>query len=372
MRIRIYIQPDTKDAFWAKLSQKAVAAEILHKRYTPVYIEAPTAADIDFDKVFDEGEKRVLLYIGYSVQKTPADLSFLAENGIHTLLLNYGFPFLSSSCSRVLLNYRDTIEKCIAYLVANGRGRIALFGINPSSSTDRLKEQYFSEHPRGRGEGHSRDVYYNYASIGDCYADFSAHCAAYNAVICANDITALTLLRRLKADGVRVPEDMYIMSCGITTMLAERPTTSITTVSADLSEIGTQAVFTYAMLMKNPGDISLTVRIAPKLTVRASTDFAPDPKPDALSQQAAFPTLFDFYADPIAQNFFSAENLLLGSDELDHGILDGILAGDTYPVIAERLFTSENVISYRIKRMCRLTGCTKKSELIELLKPYID
>ena len=35
-----------------------------------------------------------------------------------------------------------------------------------------------------------------------------------------------------------------------------------------------------------------------------------------------------------------------------------------------QLFTSENVISYRIKRMCKTTGCTKKAELVALLAPY--
>ena len=82
-------------------------------------------------------------------------------------------------------------------------------------------------------------------------------------------------------------------------------------------------------------------------------------------------SVVNFYEDPDAQNFIHAESLLLSCDELDQGILDGILAGETYPSIAERLFTSENVISYRIKRMCKIAGCKKRSELIDLLSPFL-
>ncbi len=263
------------------------------------------------------------------------------------------------------------MQKSISYLVANRHDRIALFGVNPNSSTDMLKDQYFAEYLRECGGSPSRDIYYNYGSISSCFAQFFENHTDYNAVICANDVTALTLLRLLKENGVHVPKELYITSCGGSTLLTERSTPTVTTIAADQYEIGRQAILTYANLMKNPCDIAMTVKVAAKLNIRGSTDFAPDPGIDIFSPQiTAYPNV-DFFADPDAQSALNVETLLSDSDELDLGILDGILDGETYPSIAERLYTSENVISYRIKRMCKITGCQKKSELVALLTPYM-
>lgn len=371
LRIKIFIQPESKESFWARLSQKAVSAEILRKRYTPEYIDAESVRDIDLDKVFDSDEKRVLLYIGYSAESTPDELHFLAEKGVHTLLLNYEFAGFSGTSSRVLLNYRDAMEKCICYLRSNGKEKIALFGVNPSSTPDTLKKEVFVEYMCAEGKSADEHIYYNDASIEKCFSDFFGSGEKYDAVVCANDVTAITLLRRLLDAGIRVPEEVYIISCSCSTMLAERTSPTLTSVTADQQEVGVQAVATYVSLVKNPCDIALTVRIGAKLVVRESTALAENkggyvfPHIDSSREANAF------YNDPIAKKFFSTEYLLLNCDDLDFGIIDGILAGDTYPKIADRLFTSENVISYRIKRMCKLTKTSSKAELIELIAPYL-
>lgn len=371
MQIKIYIRPEFKDTFWTKLSLKALAAEITRKRYTAEYLAVESVNDIDFDKVYATDEKRLLLYVGHSVAGTPADLKFLTDHGVHVLLFNYESEVLGGNCSKVLLNYRDGMQKSIGYLTANRHDRIALFGINPNSATDLLKDAYFLEYLRERGGNPTRDIYYNYGSITGCFSRFAENHADYNAVICANDIVALALMQNLKKIGVRVPEDMYVTACGGSSIISTVANTTITTVSADQYELGRQAVLTYAYLFKNPCDVALTVKVEAKLTPRASTAFAPDAHVDLPTSLAKQVPNVDFYDDPVIQNIFSVEALLLSCDELDRGILDGILAGETYPSIAERLYTSENVISYRIKRMCKITGCQKKSELVARLCPYL-
>ena len=371
MRIKIFVHPESKESFWQTQCLKAIAAEILHKRYTAEYLEASSVTDIDFDKVFAPDEKKVLLYIGYSQKDSRRALIYLAKRGIHTLLINYGGPNFSGSCSKVLLNYRDAIEKCIGYLAANNHDRIALVGVNPDSSTDCIQEESFAEYLRGIGADPARNIYYNYGSISNCFAKFAADRARYNAIICTNNVVALTLLHRLGEIGVRVPEDIYLISCGCSTILGERSTPTITAIDADQNEIGRQTVLAYASLMKNPGNIAMTIRVETKLAVRGSTNFDPDPDTVIFPPCDTPVSAIDFYADPDAKSFFNAESLLLGSDELDQGILDGLLAGETYPSIAERLYTSENVIAYRIKRMFRITGCQRKGDLIALLNRYL-
>ena len=371
MVIKIYIHPEFKDTFWTQLSLKAINAEITRKRYAAKYLDAESVTDIDFDKEFDGDEKRLLLYIGHSVSGTPIDLKYLTDRGVHVILLNYESSVLSGSCSKVLLNYRDGMQKTISYLTANRHDRIALFGINPNSSTDMLKDSYFAEYLREKGKDPARDIYYNLGSIEECFHRFLQNREHYNAVVCSNDVVALALIRSLKQHNIRVPEDMYVTACGGSSILSSIASTTITTVFADQYELGRQAVLTYAYLYKNPCDIALSVKVEAKLTVRQSTNFDPDRGEDIVTTLKKQVPNVDFYDDPIISSIFRIEALLLSCDELDRGILDGILSGETYPSIAERLYTSENVISYRIKRMCKITETNKKSELVALLSPYL-
>lgn len=371
MHIKIYVHPDSKESFWSRFSLRAVAAEILRKRYTPDYIENKAVTDIDFDKVFKQGEKRVLMYIGFSHKDTFNDLAYLTSHGIHTLLINYGYEEFSGTCSKVLLNCRDAMEKSIGYLLSCNRDRIALFGVTPNSSTDMIRLEVFTDYLKSIGRTVEDDVYYNYGAMVDCREKFLKNIANYNAVICVNEVAAFILLRSLRESGIDVPRDLYVISCGYSTMLAERCTPTLTSVSADQNEVGTQAVLAYSSLIRNPGNVALTVQVEAKLTVRGSTDFTPDTGAVAFAPASLGNAAMDYYRDPTVHRFFSIETLLLESDDLDRGILDGLLAGDTYPKMAERLYTSENVISYRIKRMCKISGASSKNELVNLITPYL-
>ena len=354
--------------FWAKQTKKAIAAEILRRRFTADYIHAPTIWDIDFEKVFAKDEKRVLLYIGI---QTPREIDHLATHGVHTVLVNNDFADLSCAHSRVLINYRSAINKAMSYLYANGRQRVALYAVNHASMTDHIMETRFSEILCKNGNEPTRDIYYNNTYISECYAQFAPYRTAYDAIICANDISAVDLRRRLLADGIRIPEDVYLLSCGLSSILVDQPDTSITSVSATREEISKQAVYIYSLLARAGIDISLSAHVEPSLIPRASTAFTPEPQEACHFLTYKKPVAANFYEDPATQNFFNVENLLLHQDELDRAIVEGIFAGDSYSTIAERTYTTANMITYRVKRMCRLTGCNNRDALLELISPYL-
>lgn len=372
MKVRVYVSPKTAGTLWTEQAVRAISSEIMQKRYTPVFLDAPDAASLDFDEIYAPGERRLLIYVGASVAITPRLLSRFSECGVHGIFINYESSVLSGRYSKILLDYRDGMRKIINYLLASGRSNFALYGINPNSATDMIKDGFFCEYLGRGGKNPARDIYYNYASLTGCFARFFENRMCYDAVICANDVVALSLVSHLREAGFSVPEDLYVVSFG-SSVLASLSFPTITTVTVDHTELGRQAVLAYAYLYKNPGDISLTVKVDAKLVVRASTGGQkPAARADAFSSFLQQVPDVEFYDDPAAQCIFRAETLLSGCDELDLGILEGILRDETYPRIAERLYTSENVISYRIKRMCRTTGCQKKSELVSLLMPYID
>ncbi len=372
MKVVVFVHPDT-DAFWTQVTLSGIADEIARKRYTAEILDVKEVREIDFDRVFAGEKKRLLLYIGNSALHLPRDLHHLAANGVHTVLANHETDLLSGNCSKVLLDYRGGMHKSICYLTANGRRRIAFFGVNPSSSTDLLKKSFFAEYLQKQGASAERDIYFNHANIESCIAAFLQNYKLYNAVICANDIVALALIRACTERGVRVPEDLYVASCGGSSLITEAAKIPVTSVFADQHEVGRQAVLAYATLYKNHCDVALTFHVKAKLTVRASTAFAPDPgdifdDPGDASMQPDV----NFYIDPAIRKLLTVETLLRECDELDRDILHGLLTGETYPSLAARLYTSENVIAYRVKRMGRITGTNGREELTALISPYLQ
>lgn len=370
MKVFVFVHPDT-DAFWTQVTLGGIADEIARKRYTAEYLQDKDVRSIDFDRVFAGEKKRLLLYLGNSPLNLPRDLRHLAANGVHAVLANHETDLLFGNCSKVLLDYRGGMHRSICYLTANGRDRIAFFGVNPSSSTDLLKKNFFAEYLQKKGGSVERDIYFNHADIESCIAAFLRNYTLYNAVICANDIVALALIRACTERGVRVPEDLYVASCGGSSLVTEAAQIPVTSVFADQHEVGRQAVLAYATLYKNHCDVALTFRVRAKLTVRASTAFAPDPgeifdAPDT-SEQADV----NFYTDPTVHRLLTIETLLKSCDELDRDIILGLLRGETYPSLAAKLYTSENVIAYRVKRMGRVTGTSGREELTALLASYL-
>ncbi|MBQ7660558.1 MAG: substrate-binding domain-containing protein [Clostridia bacterium] len=367
MRICIFVGDRSP---WTEQAIRAAGAEITRKRYTAEILTNESVYAVDFDRLYGADEKRLLLYLGATRAEAPALLSHLAANHVHGILLNFEGSLPGGRYSKILLDYHDGMEKILAYLIGCGKSSIALYGVNPNSPTDMLKNADFEAYLRAHGRHPTRDIYYNYASLSGCFDRFFEHRGDYDAVICANDIVALALIEGLRARGGRVPEDLFVVSFG-STVLGERASPSLTRVGVDHEALGVQAVLAYAFLSKDPGDVSLNLKVNATLHVGDSTAGMPArEKYDRTEAEEAIPDV-NFYEDPVTRRIFDAENLLRACDELDFGILYGILDGKTYPAIAEALYASENVISYRIKRMCRLGGVAKKSELVALISPLL-
>lgn len=152
MKVRIYVSPKTADTLWIKQSMRAISSEIMQKRYTPVFLEATDPEKLNFDEIYEPGERRLLIYAGASAAITPRLLSRFSECGVHGIFINYESSVLSGRYSKIFLDYRDGMRKIINYLTAAGRSEFALYGINPNSATDLIKDSFFLRIPASRRE----------------------------------------------------------------------------------------------------------------------------------------------------------------------------------------------------------------------------
>ena len=101
------------------------------------------------------------------------------------------------------------MRRLVELLRGRGHGRIALYGVNPQSVSDESRmDSYLAALG---GEDGRRHVFFNSGSLENCFEQFMARAQQYDAVICANDFAAISLVRRL---GLRAAA--WCSACGVT------------------------------------------------------------------------------------------------------------------------------------------------------------
>ena len=79
-----------------------------------------------------------------------------------------------------------------------------------------------------------------------------------------------------------------------------------------------------------------------------------------------------FYSDLEIDEMLRIELLLNSCDRVDLIIIERLLNGATYPLIAEELFMSTNGVKYKLKNMFRICRVSSKTDLVALLSKYIN
>lgn len=97
----------------------------------------------------------------------------------------------------------------------------------------------------------------------------AAHRSAFSAVFCANDASAIGVMRALQEAGVRVPEDVSVVGYD-DVPAASLLTPTLTTLHVDCEEMGRLAVQRMIYRTLNPEATPIRVEIATRLVVRQS------------------------------------------------------------------------------------------------------
>lgn len=374
MALVIMTDPDYADTTWCRQTVGGLLAEASRKRQPHRFVPGDPAAARDWDALF-AGGRRILVVVGTSVVWIRELLARISRDKIQVVLVSLQAPAGTSGISTVLMDHERATRALLTYLAGLGRQRIALCGINPNSSADRLKENAFRAFwPESEQAAAQARIFYNNASVSACCDRFCRRQPLQcGAVICANDVVAIALIRQLEGAGIRVPQDLLLASFG-GTLLGRLNRTPLTTASLDHAELGRQAFAACQYLDENPSVLSVSVKVGCQLIIRASTNNLPPPAESAGFVQAAPPavTPIDFYDDPDVQDILAMENFIGRCDELDLQILEGLLRGQTYAVLAEHLFLAENALKYRLRRMLDWLGLAGRQTLLEYLSRYLS
>lgn len=377
MTIHIYVDPSYMESLWCKQTLKGISEEATKKRYSIKMLETDNIYTADLNSFFEDDGKRVLIVLATSVIQSEKFNSYFNKNGVHLLYINHRSTNASYRFSNIIVDYQDAMSTITKYLEGCGRNKIALYGINPDSSTDLIKKNFFLDRQKFIAPyGVADNIYLRNSNDKDsptidCFEQFYSNINSYDSVICANDLIARLLISDLSKMGVRVPEDLYVVSFG-DYILAQIGKPTITSIAIDHEQLGRQSVYTYSYLRKAANDVYITAMIATKLSIGESTAMTECNNQASSHTVPMYEDTPDFFNHPEILTIITFENMLTKCDKLDMQILIGIIRSMTYYQLAEKLFVSENVISYRVKRLCKLAGLPSKNKLAECANRFLS
>ncbi len=365
--ISIVVEPAYMRTPWWEETRAGIDGELLRKGIKARYHFCETSNELKFDK------NSVLILAGETYAWIDSILCYCECAGVRTVLACSDLGRTTARVSCVTLSRSEVMSKAVRYLHACGRSKICAFAMNQDSPADMRKlEGYIHAANHFGGFPRDTDIIKYTGSIEECFNAFMSAIQGFDAAICTNDLSAKYLITRLSECGVKVPEDIYVMSFG-NTLIGRCSEPSITTVSLDLQELGRQAVKASLFLFDNPDVNSIYVTINCRIIARKSTaDMLPEPSgalPENNSYYAGKSR--SSYSDPVLNQLVCLEKCLASCDIIDARLIKGILAGTTYSQLAEELFIADGTLRYRIERIFREFRISSRKELVEIFSKYM-
>ena len=358
--VLIFEQPDYARSVWCAHIVSSLVSELRLKRLSFRMIASL--------EELSEGTAGDFVFLVGSGNPFITDGIRAAERaGVYPILLNgRARDELTVGCSMVCSDMEGSMKDTADRLRASGRGRIALYGVNPRSIGDICRRAYFLK----TAGAQEKDIFFNDGSLENCFNAFYTQADAYDAVICANDFAAISLVRRLSACDPAALEHLSIIGCAetrLTDFYADR----IASVRGNFAEYGRAAVALLDTLKRNPclSRVEMFIRwdVDPLSPKRA----APSPDPAAVSHAPAPPKTDAFYEDGELREMLCIEQLLNACDALDRQILRRALMGEAYEDIAEHCFINVSTVKYRLRKMISISGTESRADLLRLARKYL-
>lgn len=228
-----------------------------------------------------------------------------------------------------------------------------------SSSTDLQKLQGFTSREH---------IYYSNCDLLLCFNEFYNNIDLYEAVICANDYAAISLLQNLKQIAPLQVKRLFVISFS-NLYITQIYKPSITSVSLNYYEYGKIAVNLYRMLLKNPEISTGTLNVKSIIIPRETTRNIPFSNVNYKNQFENFENM-DFYKDKEIFDLLTLEKLFLTMNSIDINIIRLLTNGLSYEQISQELFISVNGIKYRLNKLLNACNIKDRKELLNIYKKY--
>lgn len=357
--LHVLVEASYMNSHWCTHYIQGITAQAKRKA-----IDVVIHTHFDFITNGDFDDMSVIL-LGSSLTWTKSAVDYLYAHDVHPIVLagaNYQklFPFASF----ITMDYEDATRKLMLFLRARSKKKTAFFSGNSRSATDMQKVTNFLQ-----SGGQEADVF-NYSGSLKATGDrLLARMDEFDSVLCANDVSAVLLAKRLQSLGYRLPSDIHLATFG-DTILQSLEIHNIAVARVKSQEAGKLALSAYRLLKSNPSVSSMSLLLHCDIL---DYNYEPTdiklPHKDPVFDRNQPPQ--NFFRDPDVEKVILVEKLLSGCDKLDVSILREILIKESYSKIAEKYYIAENTISYRIKKILAAAPDKSKEEVFSLLSEFL-
>lgn len=350
--VTILTEPAYSESMWCKALYGSLTERLRQKRIS--FCEM-------YDTVPENSEAVFIIAADYNWIK--ATLTELNLSGIKPILIcNQAETILGCNYSCVCSDITGSMKYLLDNLKADGKTRVALYGVNTSSISDIGRvDGLFAQKD---GVIDSMRVFVNDGSLQNCYRKFSAEADNFDAVICFNDFAAVSLIRRLEAEGeVGKLSRLKILSCS-QTKISSCYRDRITSINMNLEQYGKAAVFIYEKLKTHPYISQMTLNISWNTEPQNSFNSSPVNLKSAQNTDS-------IYSDKELNEMIAAERILEIDSAIDKTVIAYLCGGKSLKEIAAACFLTDSGVKYRIKRILEKCRISDKAELISIVKRYI-
>lgn len=320
---------------------------------------------IPFCEIIDTCPKEVdtVFIIASDTKWTESAIKQLNAGGIAPILLcnqgeNISGCLYNCVCQDINASIRNLLEK----IKSNGKKSIAFYGMNPASIPDNSRAESLMFYKDESIE--KITIFKNNGSLSNCFEEFSKTAESYDAIICANDFTAVSLVKNLENTRPELLEKLFIVSCSYS-KISDSYRKYIFSLDSDYAQYGKAAVYIYETFQKHGFLSGLIVKIAwnfnNELPEHTSNDI----------EISATDSKDNFYDDPELNEMLIVDKLLTLSDDTDKKIINSLIKNHSYEDMATECFLSTNAIKYRIKNLINDSGANDKKHMVALLSKYI-
>ena len=345
---------DTKysESLWCKSLYESLITALRQKRI--VFCELCDNYDKSLDAVFIIASDR---------EWTVSAITQLNQSGVKPIVICNQSESLSGCIySCVCSDINASMKNLLDMLKSKGKSRVALYGINTDSIPDISRvDSLFNW--RGR-YFETMKIFNNNGSLKNCFNDFYPHINEFDAIICANDFAAISLVRKLLEADPEKLRDLYIISCA-QTHLSGCYRNYILSLNMNFEQYGKAAVYVYNATQKHTYISEMTVKVLWSLENSETVTHDRNVKLELKSSDDSF------YSDSELAEMLIVDKLLKSADDTEKKIIDCLANDEKTEKIADVCFLTVGAVKYRINKMVSESGAKDKGEMVALLKKYI-
>lgn len=352
--LKAVVERHDDNNFWIENTLKGMAAEAA-RRSLSFKFSYETETDVKNDVVYVVGTSEVFCDRAAREIKSLGGIPLIVKGG----------TFNSGSTASVAFDIEGAVRHCLDYLIQNGKTKILFYGLNENSEADKFKKDAFTEYALKAGINRSiRFCNGTIHSEAENFVSDEFEHGLYDAILCANDTAALSLLYAGITEKAKVPEDLFLIGMG-NSYIGKHCSVPLTTVDFDYKLLGKHAVKTGAFIKRESGFTCVKTLLPCPIIVRDSTanaDF------NAKSEVKEFIPAEDYFGGKATTEILATETIMQTSDETDRTIMLMLAGENTYATIAEKVSLTERAVSYRIDAIKKKLGFNRVEDLREFLK----